>query len=389
MQPRKHFGMSIASCSRRGFLAQLGMASAALLLPDAGFAATARFAAEDCLLCLGSFGHADTGMLHVVARRAGRWERLDSTATERPMALAAHPFLPVVYVANGVKMYRHEPRGTVEAFHVDPKNGRLELMARQPLSLSATEPRSLAVAPDGRNLLVAAFGGGAYNVLPIDPSGVPGAPSTILKQVGRGSHTAEQAVSHPTAVLFHPRDGWAMGADFGADRMDFLSSQGRGFAVNHRLHWEPGSGLSAVALDREGRLAVAIHRLKPALMTFRVTACGGFVALGSVTLDSEPTAIGFHREQSIVYCAIRGDSRCNRLEAWRIESRTGGLDKLTVLSIPAADIRAIYCGRNLLALASECGLMTVALHAESAAPQGVALAAGIPGVSSLAAVSGS
>jgi 6-phosphogluconolactonase len=305
------------------------------------------------------------------------------------MALAAHPFQPVVYVANGVKMYRHEPRGTVEAFRVNPKNGRLELLARQPLSLSATEPRSLAVAPDGQNLLVAAFGGGVYNVLPIDSSGAPDAPSTILKQVGRCSQTAEQAVAHPRAVLFHPREGWAIGTDFGADRLDFLSSQTPRFAVSHRLHFEPESGPSAVALDPEGRLAVTMQRLRPALMSFRITACGDFVALGSVPLDSVPTAIEFHREQSIVYCGIQGDSRRSRLEAWRIDSSRGGLEKLAVLSIPAADIRAIHCGRNLLALASECGLMTVALHAESAAPQGVALAAGIPGVSSLAAVLGS
>lgn len=387
MQPRKHSGMSIASCSRRGFLARLGLASAALLLPEAAFAAAPGVAVEDCLLCLGSFGQADTGTLHVVARRAGRWERLDSTPTERPMALAAHPLHPVIYVANGVKMYQREPRGTVEAFHVNPKNGRLELMARQPLSLSATEPRSLAVAPDGQNLLVAAFGGGAYNILPIDSSGVPGAPSTILKQVGRGSNTTEQTIAHPAAVLFHPREGWALGADFGADRLDFLSSQTPRFTVSHRLHCERESGLSAVALDREGRLAVAIQRLRPALMSFRITSCGDFVALGSVPLDSVPTAIEFHREQSIVYCAIRGDSRRSRLEAWRVERRMGGLEKLAVLSIPGGDIRAIYCGRNLLALASECGLMTVVLHAKSGAPQGVALAVGIPGVSSLAVVS--
>src|ERR1700741_3642496 len=193
MQPREQSVMRVASCSRRGFLVRLGGAGAALLLPNAAFAASPGVAAADGLLCVGSFGQADPGTLHVVARRAGRWERLGSAATELPMALAAHPFHPVVYVANGVKMYRHEPRGTIEAFHIDPKNGRLEPRAGQPLSLWATEPRSLAVAPDGRNLLVAAFGGGAYNVLPINPSGVLGAPSTILKQVGRGSATGGKA----------------------------------------------------------------------------------------------------------------------------------------------------------------------------------------------------
>lgn len=386
MQAREHSGTAVTICSRRGFLARLGWASAALLLPEAAFAAPAEAAEGDCLLCIASFGHTDTGTLHMIAGRTGRWERLGSASTERPTALAAHPFRPVVYVANGVKMYRHEPRGTVEAFHVDPKNGRLELLARQPLSLSATEPRSLAVAPDGQNLLVAAFGGGAYNVLPIDASGVPGAPSTILKQVGRGSHPAQAAAAHPAAVLFHPRKGWAIGTDFGADRLDFLSSQGPAFAVSHRLHCEPGSGLSAVALHRQGCLAVATRRLQPALMSFRITDSGAFAVLENVSLDSVPKAVEFHRERNVVYCAIQEDSCRSRLEAWRIESIKGRLEKLAVLLIPAADIRAIYCGRNSLALASERGLMTVALHAETAAPQSVELAAAIHGVSSLAAV---
>lgn len=380
--------MCFATCSRRGFLTRLGWASAALLLPDGAFAASAGDAAEDCLLCLGSFGHADMGTLHVVARRMGRWERLSSAATERPMALAAHPFHPVIYVANGVTTYRHEPRGTVEAFHVDRSNGRLELLTKQPLSLSATEPQSLAVAPDGQNLLVAAFGGGAYNVLPIDASGVPRAPSTILKQVGRGSHAAEQAVAHPAAVLFHPRNGWAMGADFGADRLDFLSLQDSGFAVSHRLQCEAGNGLSAVALDRKGCVAVAMQQLRPALKSFRVTAGGAFVALGSASLDSVPTAIEFDREQNVVYCAIRGDSRRSLIQVWRIECTTGEFEKTAEVPIPAADIRAIYCGRNSLAIASERGLMTVALDAATSAPRNVALPVTIPGVSSIAAVSG-
>ena len=381
MESREQSGICSTTCSRRGFLERLGWAGAALLLPNVAFATSAGVAAENGLFCLGSFGHADKGTLHLVAKRMGKWERLSSAATERPMALAVHPFHPVIYVANGVTTYRHEPRGTVEAFHVDRRNGGLELLARQPLSLSATDPRSLAVAPDGQNLLVAAFGGGAYNILPIDAFGVPHAPSTILKQVGRGS------VAHPAAVVFHPRNGQAIGADCGADRLDFLSLQGSEFAVSHRLHCEPGGGLSGVALDREGHLAVAMQQFQPALKSFRCTAGGTFAALGSVSLDSPPTAIQFHPKQSVVYCAVRGDSRRSLIQAWRIESTTGELEKMAALPIPTMEIRAIDCSRNSLALASDRGLMTVALDAATAALQGVELVVPIPGVSSLAAIS--
>ncbi len=382
-----------AACNRRIFLAGLSCAATALLLPESGTAVPAGAAATDTLLCLGSFGQDDSGTIHFIAMCNGQCERLSSARTERPLALATHPVEPIVYVANGVEQYRHEPRGTVEAFLVDQNAGRLQLLARQPLSLSATDPRALAVAPDGRSLLVAAFSGGAYNVLPLDPAGVPGAPSTILKLVGRGSDSGKQASAHPAAVLFHPREGWAVAADFGADRLDFLSAEpatqdGRRLMVKNRMQCKLESAPSRLALHREGRLMVAMHRREPTLASFRVTASGAFTRLRELALDSAATAMEFHPQQDVLYVTMRESARVSRLEAWQIDPAAGSFIRAGALTLPVSDIRTLVCTTTALWLASDRGLLVVALDAFSASPRTWELAAAIPGSSALTVVRG-
>lgn len=374
---------------RRSFLATLGCTGAALLLPKSAMSMTAAVA-PDTLLCLGSFGHDDVGTVHLIAMQNGHCERLSSAATERPLALATHPTMPILYVANGVKQYRHEPRGTVDAFVVDAENGRLELLARQPLSLSATDPRALAVAPDGNSLLVAAFDGGAYNVLPLNAAGVPGAPSTILKQVGRGFESRSQ----PADVLFHPHQGWAVAADFGADRLDVLCAESalletRKVMVRSRLECGLASGPSRLAFHPSGQLLVAMQQRSPAMISFRVTRSGTLSRLHEVSLISAPTAMAFHPRADVLYSSAPASTRTSKLETWQINPETGHLVRAGALNLPIGDIRAMACAKSALWLASDRGLMAIALDHCSATPQKWDLAAAVPGSSAVALMSGS
>ena len=105
-----------------------------------------------------------------------------------PACILFPPAQRTLYVANEVDAHEGLPRGTVEAFHVDPFDGRLTLLGRTPLSLSATHPRHLALSPDGKLLAVAAYGGAIYNLFPIAEDGSLGQPSGIFKQAGCGPH---------------------------------------------------------------------------------------------------------------------------------------------------------------------------------------------------------
>ena len=144
-------------------------------------------------------------------------------ASSVPVAMAIND--GNLYVANGISEYDSLPRGSVEAYAIDAVAGRLELKNRVPLSLSGTLPRDLAVAPDGRSIVVAVHGGGAYNLLPVLEDGSLGRVSWILKETGSGPHEL-QASAHPSAVLFDPV-GRVLTADQGSDRLSVLSLEQR------------------------------------------------------------------------------------------------------------------------------------------------------------------
>src|SRR5258708_6139437 len=119
-----------------------------------------------------------------------------------------------------VDEYEGLPLGTVEAYAINGVNGTLKLVNRQRLSLSATAPRHAAISPDGRALVVAVHGGGAYNVLPLGKDGSVGAVSGILKETGSGPHDKQRS-AHPQMVVFD-HAGRVVTADLGSDRLSVL-----------------------------------------------------------------------------------------------------------------------------------------------------------------------
>ncbi len=376
--------------TRRTFLAMLGSAGAVRLVPQPHGLVPSGAEARPTLLCVGALTGGGSGAIHTLAVQGGRCEPLGSIPSEQPLALASHPARPIIYAANSVNRYRHEPRGTVEAVLVDQRTGQLERVACQPLSLSATYPRSLAVSPDGRSLLVAAFGGGAYNILPLDESGVPGAPSAILKQVGRGAHFPDQGSAHPASVVFVRQHLMGIAADFGADRLDLLSpdpNAPRKFTIVNRIACRPGSGPCALALHREGGLLVAAQRLRPALTIFRLVPPAHLEQSGEIPLPSTPAAITWCPQQEILYTVLTERSCLSHLHVWQLDPAAGTLRRIAEAALPAADIRAIHAGPAALYLASERGLITVNLDHTSRTPLlTTGLSAAVRGAVSLAAV---
>lgn len=384
MRAERYFFEGPENFTRRSFLLGLGCAGTSWLLAPFAAGRVKHIATKEILLCVGSFTREDAGTLHSVRMQGGRCERISSLPLPRPLSLVRHPRQPIVYVASGVHLHAHEPRGVVEAILVDPKTGSLNRVARQPLSLSATEPRSLAISPNGERLVVAAFGGGAYNVLPVDAVGIPGPPAAILKQVGRGSASLEPKRSHPAAVLFHPREPWAVAVDSGAERLDLLHVQHgtestTGSRVASRISCPEDSGPCGLALHSDGSLLVAIHRLRPALSTWQIGSSGQLSAVTETPFDRTPTAVAFHPYDDVLYLASRVSSQLSRLEMWRVQVPTGVLSREAELSIRCGGIAAIEEVSSRLCLAAETGLIAVDLETATAVPTGSHTAADIAG----------
>lgn len=166
------------------------------------------------------------GWLHVFRLRGEVWTRTQRVPSRAPACILLSPPQRTLYVANEVDVYEGLPRGTVEAFHIDPLDGRLTLLGRTPLSLSATHPRHLALSPDGKLLAVAAYGGAIYNLFPIAEDGSLGQPSSIFKQAGCGPHAQSQTSAHPHTLFFDATGRHLLSSDFGSDRLSVFAVEG-------------------------------------------------------------------------------------------------------------------------------------------------------------------
>lgn len=377
--------------NRRAFLAGIGLGGAALALAPLHLRSLVERGAEEPLFCIGSFGAGDAGTLHLLQIQRGNTRVLYTQPSERPSAIVRHPFRSLLYVANDVSLYQHQPRGTVETFAFDQATGILQLVGRQPLSLSATQPRSLVISPDGCSLLVAAFGGGAYNVLTIDKSGLPAAPSGILKQVGQGKHPTEQSSAHPSHVVFHPGTGTAIAADYGAERLDILASDCGGFGAGNmnvaaRIPCVAGSGPSKIAMHPDGELFVVAHVLRPALAAFRLAPEMRLVPVGHASLHNAPTAICFSSERNIVFAAQTRGTRQALLTAWTIDPQKGTLQRAAEIALPAGEVASMHPTGSTLWLASDRGMIAVELDPPTGTPRKAYRISSIPNLRSMALV---
>jgi len=281
--------------------------------------------------------------IHVYAVQGGRWTERELVPSANPVALAVSA--GHLYVANGIETYGSLPRGTVEAYAIDPASGQLTLKNRAELSLSGTMPRHLAVAPDGRSLVVAVGGGGAYNVLSIEADGRLGRVSGILKETGSGPQAA-QAAAHPEMVLFDGA-GRLLAADLGADRLSVLALSGGELAVAGRSATEAGSGPSRIALDPSGRRLYVAHALDGSVACFGYNRATGTI-LGRqqvvAAAAGEMAAMAMHPSGDALYTA-QGDG----VRAWRIAS-DGALRALPAANVAARALHVTADGKSLLAL---------------------------------------
>jgi 6-phosphogluconolactonase len=207
--------------------------------------------------------------LRVFSVQSGRWTQIQCVTSLAPACILVSPHHNMLYVANALSVHERLPRGTIETFHIDADDGRLTLAGHTALSLSATEPRHMAISGDGKLLAVAAYGGGVYNLLPVASDGTPGSVQSIFKDTGCGAHAQLQTSAHPHTLIFDCTGGRLLSSDFGADRLSVFSVEdGRLQRTTQRTTGE-ASGPSACLLHPTAGVLYAWHALQSTLASYR------------------------------------------------------------------------------------------------------------------------
>jgi 6-phosphogluconolactonase len=334
---RRHFLHLMASTSL------LGTAGSRL-----GWAASLAAPAREVKFAYIGAGHE----IHLYSITADeRFIRQQTIASAHPGAMAINA--GNLYVVNGISEFGSLPRGSVEAYGIDAFTGRLTLKNRAALSLSGIVPRDLAVTPDGRSVVVAVHGGGAYNVLPILEDGRLGTVSGIFKELGSGPH-ASQAAAHPSAVIFD-RVGRLLTADQGADRLSVFSLRNGELSVTNRRAVTAGSGPGSMVLDPDGERLYVAHPLNGLVSSFAYDAREGRILDRSYTVKAsfagEIATLAIHPSGEVLY-----SSHGDRTEAWKINAN-GSLEAFVRVEGAGANrLHITEDGKSLLALSSDAVL---------------------------------
>ena len=197
----------------------------------------------------------------------GSWTPVQTVHSASPVAMALSRDQSFLYVANAVDRCGRLPTGSVEAYAIDSQTGCINLLNREPLAISATRPRRIAVSPDGRQLGVAVAGGAAYNLLPVHEDGSLGQVTASLKQIG--PDLKHQARAMPSSVLFHS-DGILLGTDLGSDRLSSFRIDGGGALRERARHLaQGGSGPAHIVAHPHGNIYYTAGALDPVISSVR------------------------------------------------------------------------------------------------------------------------
>jgi 6-phosphogluconolactonase len=349
--------------SRREFVQMAGSSLGAMSVQTPLLArvaqASGRIAPRFAYVGFGGEGAKEEGIA-VFDLRGGRWTPASVVASAAPSSLTLDASERFLYAVNEVDEYERLPTGTVEAYAIDGADGTLRLVNRQKLSLSATAPRHAAVSPDGRALVVAVHGGGAYNVLPLGQDGSVQPVSGILKETGSGPHDRQRS-AHPQMVVFD-RLGRVVSADLGSDGMSVLKLDDARVHRVGRQTARPGSGPRQLAFHPDGELLFVANELDASVACYAYDVSEGRIdgKLGQTATTCDGNAGGVvmavDPAGEFLYTAHRRGSA--GVSMWRIARGTGRLQRLQTVDESGPRLHEMTMtadGGSLLGLSREHG----------------------------------
>ena len=105
-----------------------------------------------------------------------------ATGIPNPSYLALHASQDFLYAVNELKQYEGSPSGTVSAFAVDRRTGRLKILNRR--LTHGTDPCHVVMDQKGKCVFVSNFMSGSVCVFPVLDDGRLGEPSDFIQHQG-------------------------------------------------------------------------------------------------------------------------------------------------------------------------------------------------------------
>jgi 6-phosphogluconolactonase len=194
-----------------------------------------------------------------------------------PSYLAVRPGGAFLYAVSEVNEAEGKPGGLVTAFAVDQASGMLKALNKQ--SSGGAGPAHITVDKTGTHALVANYGGGSVEVLPIAANGTLEAPSAVVQHTGSSVNPARQKEPHPHSANIGPDNRLVYVPDLGTDKVMIyrlgaadgsLKPNDPAFAAT-----DPGAGPRHLAFHPGGHFAYVINEMLCTITAYTVDPAGG------------------------------------------------------------------------------------------------------------------
>jgi 6-phosphogluconolactonase len=292
--------------------------------------------------------------------------------TTDPGFLAIDPSHRNLYAVNEISNYEGKQLGSVSAFSINHKTGKLTLL--NVVESGGSGPTHLVVDKTGKYVLVANYVSGSVAMFPILADGRLGKASAVLPQTGHSINPQRQEGPHAHSVYTSPDNRFAISADLGTDQVYvYRFDAAKGTLAPNQPPFATvaaGSGPRHFAFSTNAKFGYVIQELSWTITAFSYDAQRG--ALHS--LQTVPTLpAGFkvkggetsaevvvHPSGKFLYGSNRGDD--NSIAVFAIDPAQGTLTHIENVSTEGKTPRSFSLdptGRYLIAANQDSSTLVV------------------------------
>ena len=290
-----------------------------LAFPILAISATRDTQKGDYLLFVGTYTARDSKGVYAYRFSAASKELIPLglvAETPNPSFLAIDPTGRFLYAVNELEKYQGEASGSVSAFAIDKKSGKLSLLNQ--VSSRGLDPCYVSLDQSGRYVLVANYGSGSVAAFPLLKDGSLGEAASFVQHSGTGPDRERQEGPHAHWVGVMPDNHFAMAVDLGIDEVLVyrLNDKNGSLSANDPafVKLEPGSGPRHLDFHPNSRFVYVISELQSKINVFSYDAQrGALQPLQSIaTVPKEfsgtnyPAEIRVHPNGKFLFASNRG-----------------------------------------------------------------------------------
>ena len=228
---------------------------------------------------------------------------------ESPTFVTIHPTGKFLYSVNRGKADISDKGGSVSAYAIDPKTGRLNGLNNR--SSYGDAPCYISLDHTGKHAFICNYSKGNLVVLPLFDDGVLGIPSDAKKYVGNGINTTRQEEPHIHSAVLSADNRYLYVSDLGTDKIyiyGFDASTGKlSSAETPEVSVIPGSGPRHLAFHPNGRYAYLAEELSSSVCSFDVNTTTGALTVLQDTVKGLPPNFTGNNTSADIHTDVAGN----------------------------------------------------------------------------------